>query len=108
MVVIVHSSKKRIKFNFVRFMFSMLFICCCVFGTISAFNGGGTAMSAYEQCETVVVRSGDTLWSIALDLDNDKYDTRVIVNDIIKQNNLKNSEVYVGQTLEIPAKYTVN
>ncbi|MBE7059452.1 MAG: LysM peptidoglycan-binding domain-containing protein [Ruminococcaceae bacterium] len=107
MVVIVHSSKKRIKFNFVRFMFSMLFICCCVFGTISAFNGGGTAMSAYEQCETVVVRSGDTLWSVALDLGNNDYDTRTIVKDIMKQNNMSSSEVYVGQTLEIPAKYTV-
>ena len=107
MVVIIHSNKKKIKFNIFKFLLSAFLIFSCVFGTMTVFNKSNTAMSAYEQCETVVVRSGDTLWSIALEIEGGSTDTRVIVKDIINQNKLKSSEVYAGQTLEIPAKYTL-
>ena len=107
MIITIHSSKKKIKFNIVRFILSAAFIFSCVFGTMTVFNKDNAALSAYEQCETVVVMSGDTLWSIAHEIEGGKTDTRVIINDIIKKNNLKNAEVYAGQTLEIPSKYTL-
>ncbi len=107
MVVIIHSNKKRIKFNIVKFLLSAFLIFSCVFGTMTVLNKDNSALSAYEQCETVTVLSGDTLWSIAQEIEGGKTDTRVIVNDIIKQNKLNSSEVYAGQTLEIPAKYTL-
>ena len=48
-----------------------------------------------ESLTTYVVKSGDSLWSIA-----QKYNTTV--DDIIKVNNLKSTLLSIGQTLLIP------
>lgn len=55
----------------------------------------------------IAVLSGDTLWSIAKDEqeNNDYYqgkDVRDIVQDIKKVNNLSSASLKVNQTLEIP------
>lgn len=60
-----------------------------------------------KEYKTIFVKSGDTLWSIALDLqENDTYyegkDVRYIIGDLKEINNLKTSTVYANQELRIP------
>lgn len=64
---------------------------------------------SYTNCEyrIIYVKSGDTLWSIASDLqENNSYyrgkDIRYIIGDLKEINNLNNSMVYVNQELQIP------
>ncbi|MBP3708407.1 MAG: LysM peptidoglycan-binding domain-containing protein [Clostridia bacterium] len=59
--------------------------------------------------KTIIVNSGDTLWSIAQSeqLENDYYkdsDIREIVYNIKEVNNLKTSNLKVQQNLKIPTK----
>jgi len=57
-----------------------------------------------EWSETVTVRSGETLWSIARRLNkNGKYDTRLIVNAIEEVNDT-DPIIRPGQELIIPAE----
>ena len=54
---------------------------------------------------SIVVSSNDTLWNIAKDIcNNSSEDLNVqnIVIEIKNINELKSSEIYLGQTLEIP------
>ncbi len=58
--------------------------------------------------KTIYVSEGDTLWNIAKSnqANNDYYknrDIRYIINDLIKVNNLDNSNIKVNQKLIIPA-----
>lgn len=54
----------------------------------------------------IYVSEGDTLWSIATNIqDTDYYkgkDIRYIINDIKKTNNLKNSNISIGEKIFIP------
>lgn len=52
--------------------------------------------------ETVVVQADDTLWEIAEHLGS-KEDIRYVVQEIQKLNGLKDSTIYPGQELRIPA-----
>ncbi len=57
--------------------------------------------------KTICVSEGDTLWNIAKDnqITNDYYnnkDVRFIINDLMKINNLDNSNISINQELLIP------
>lgn len=57
--------------------------------------------------KTICVKTGDTLWSIALDMqENNSYyqgkDVRYIIGELKEINNMNNSIVYVNQELKIP------
>lgn len=57
--------------------------------------------------KTICVSEGDTLWNIAKDNQkaNDYYknkDVRYIINDLMKVNNLDNSNISINQELLIP------
>lgn len=57
--------------------------------------------------KTIYVSKGDTLWNIAKDnqTSNEYYrnkDIRYIINDLIKVNNLDNSNISINQELLIP------
>ena len=108
MVIIIHSSRKKVRINLLKFLMSMLIICSVVFGTVSLLGDDNTVMSAPEHCEKVVVYPGDSLWSIASELNDGSFDTRDIVNDISELNRLSSPAVFVGQTLSIPSIYSVN
>ena len=63
--------------------------------------------------KTIYVSEGDTLWNIAKDnqISNQYYrnkDVRYIINDLMKVNNLDNSNIIMNQELIIPViwKYT--
>lgn len=56
--------------------------------------------------KTLYVKSGDTLWSIANNLQSTNYykgkDIRFIIEDIKEINSLSNSNIEVDQELKIP------
>lgn len=53
---------------------------------------------------TYTVMPGDTLWSIASDIESDK-DIREIVYTIKKDNNMTESTVYAWQELQLRVEY---
>jgi hypothetical protein len=55
----------------------------------------------------VTVMPGDTLWGIARDYSGLEVDLRVVVDDIMRENNLTNSIVHPGQVLKlaVPVAY---
>lgn len=60
-----------------------------------------------NEYKTIYVKNGDTLWSIACDLQkNNSYyngkDIRYIIGDLKEINKLNNSTVYINQELNIP------
>ena len=51
--------------------------------------------------ETITIRAGDSLWTIALKYSKED-DIRKFIHKIIKANNMESSEIYVGTQLKIP------
>ena len=51
---------------------------------------------------SVIVKSGDSVWSIASKNNPNEKDLRKLVYEIIEENNLKNSTIYAGQEIVIP------
>ncbi len=107
MVVIIHSRNKKVKLNILKFLFSFTVLISLIIGAVSMLDGTGKAMSANDHNEIVIVRPGDSLWSIAGELSQGNHSTRDIVNDIIKLNSLDDVTLYVGQQLEVPAEYFI-
>lgn len=56
----------------------------------------------YEQ-KNITVHQGDTLWGIAKDAVGEDEDVRLVVQDIIKNNNLANANIRPGMTLKVKA-----
>ncbi|MCB1274144.1 MAG: LysM peptidoglycan-binding domain-containing protein [Leucobacter sp.] len=52
----------------------------------------------------VVVQAGDTLWSVATELDS-SADPRDIIAEIIRLNGLESSDVQAGQALAVPLRF---
>ena len=89
----------RIK-NLKRFIISMTilftiisFLCSLLTNKVFSYT-----VSEYEK---IVVSKGDTLWSIASELNGD---IRENIYEIKKINNLKTSYIYEGQELQLPIK----
>ena len=51
---------------------------------------------------SIIVKSGESVWSIASKNNPNEKDLRKLVYEIIEENNLKNSTIYAGQELIIP------
>lgn len=73
-----------------------------VFGASAAATATADAQQA--DFSYVTVHSGQSLWSIATELDA-TADTRDVIADIVSLNQLPSSEVQPGQRLAIPLKY---
>ena len=75
-------------------------------------SGGFTYMTVsaspeiYEK-QVITVRTGDTLWDIAADWSGKDEDIREVILRIRKENNLKGSNLAIGQRLVIPVRKTV-
>jgi LysM repeat protein len=85
----------RNKKRFFSFLF-LLFITIMLAGSVVAAAGNEKA-----ECRTVVVRPGDTLWSIAQD-NVGNNDIRQYVYNLKKVNQLEDATIYAGQMLYLP------
>jgi len=72
-----------------------------VAGVAQATNDGPSARAARQHLVQVVVRPGQSLWSVAESADPDQ-DTRAVVQQIIDLNSLSGDTVYAGQQLWVP------
>ena len=86
--------------NLPRFIVAVTIIACVLSFIISMITVKVFSASP-EVYDNVIVSEGDTIWSIASQI---KGDINKNVYEIKKINNLKNSIIYVGQELQVPAQ----
>ena len=90
--------KDRKKFN--RFI-ALVFIFTTLILSLFLFPKKVRGLS-YDRSYSITVVSGDTLWDIASSI-NSKKDTREVVYDIYKLNNMTSTaRIYPGQVLQLP------
>ena len=95
----------RIK-NVKKFVRSILIILGIIL-TLSLLISKASYSHGEKQYKSIYVSEGDTLWNIAKEnqINNQYYkdkDVRYIINDLMKVNNLSNSNIQVNQELVIP------
>ena len=93
---------KNVK-KFIRSILIILGIILC----LTLFINKASLSHGETEYKTIYVSQGDTLWTIAkLNQTNNAYykdkDVRYIINDLIKINNLNNSNINTDQELLIP------
>lgn len=91
--------------NFKKFIRSV-FILFTIILILSLFITKSTLSHTEIQYKTIYVSSGDTLWSIAQNLQDTEYyqnkDIRDVVYDLMEKNALSSSSLYTNQELKIP------
>jgi LysM repeat protein len=70
-------------------------------GSVQASSQGGTSASPYQGMTQVVVRPGQTLWSIAATAEP-SANTWSVVQQITEVNALNGTAVHAGQQLWVP------
>ena len=70
-------------------------------GVAQATNDGPSPHAARENLVQVIVRPGQSLWSVAESADPDQ-DTRAVIQQIIDLNSLNDETVFAGQQLWVP------
>ncbi len=88
--------KKR-KLNKIK-LISVMFTIVASIAIINNFEIGKTQ----DKYITLTVQQNDTLWNIAANKCDSDTNIQSKIAKIKKVNNLKNSNIYVGQTLYIP------
>lgn len=61
-----------------------------------------TNIVEYEERE-VIVKSGDTMWSIAKDAVGETEDVRQVIYQMMKDNNLQDANIHPGMKLKVRA-----
>jgi LysM repeat protein len=89
--------KRYVLKNRKRFCFFLAFVFTTVLTVFSVSSAYGSKGQTYR---TIVVRSGDTLWSIAERYNKDG-DIRRYIHEIKKLNNLKSSMIIQGTDLKV-------
>lgn len=85
-----------------RALLMTLTLCAAAVISINVFT---TAFAgAAEEYGTIVVESGDTLWSIAENCSTGKEDIRAVVNKIMKANNMTTTSICAGTTINVPIR----
>lgn len=64
-----------------------------------------TAASGDKQFHYVVAQSGDSLWSLASELDP-QADPRDLIAEIVQLNQLEGSDLEAGQAIAVPLRYS--
>ncbi len=90
----------RRKFN--RFIFLTLMITILSVFAFSTINNNSVVEGRAEFNESIIVKSGDNIWSIAKDIDSPR-DIREVIYDIKELNNLDSSTIYPGEKLYLPS-----
>lgn len=94
---------KRYSINFKRILTNIFIIFCLIilFNIVSNYILG----NRYIETKTVTVTANQTLWSIADDICEascENLNVQNIIIEIKNINNLKSSNIYTGQQLNIP------
>ena len=88
------------KTRFILFIISMILI---IFGMVSFVLRPEYVSGSTEQIyETVIVKTGDTLWDIASKYVDAKTDIRMFIYDISVLNEIQNGQLIPGQEILIP------
>ena len=82
---------------FVFAIFYILVIGMCIFNNVSK-----SIKRAKAEYINHVVSTGETLWGIADKYSDDSIDTRDVIQDIKKINNLDDATIYCGDNLLVP------
>lgn len=91
---------KMARLSFLLAAFVILF---AGFSFMRSFADESAAKPASAEERVVMVDSGDTLWSIAESVKRDGMDTRAVIHQIKKRNDLTSSSLRSGDRLIIPA-----
>lgn len=92
--------KKKLKLKKINITLLLLFIFVLLsFHTIRSFSDNKKATEF--QIKTYLVRSGDTLWDIAMKYKSPEEDPREYIHNLMQLNEMTDSEIYSGQSLEI-------
>lgn len=67
--------------------------------------GGAVGTSSSTPLAKITVVGGETLWAVARDI-APTADPRDVIADIMSVNRLNSADIYPGERLSIPAKYT--
>ena len=93
--------------NYRKFIRSQLLMLTLII-IISMFFSNSSYSYSNKKLTTIYVSQGDTLWSIASNLQNSSYyngkDIRYIINDIKDINGIKNSNLSIGEKINIPVE----
>lgn len=79
----------------------ILFASAVLLLLIAGFSGMAESADHTDSIE-VVVKPGDTLWQIANQYYDDRFDTRLVIAHIKAHNNLTESIIHPGETLQLP------
>lgn len=82
--------------------FTLFCILCAL--AITTCIGSLTSVQATKSTETytLLVSAGDTLWEIARSENTIGKDIRNVVDDIMRLNNMRSTNIKAGDTLQIP------
>ncbi len=98
-------SKTRFAMSMTLMLVFILSTSMIAFATFDSDNANTNAVEV-EQSITYSVQSGDTLWSIASDINTEYYnqekDIRKLIRIIQKSNKLSGNTIYSGQELTLP------
>jgi len=85
------------------FLFAAFVILFAGFSFMRSYADESVAKPASAEERVVLVDSGDTLWSIAESVKQEGMDTRAVIHQIKKRNDLTSSSLRSGDRLIIPA-----
>lgn len=88
----------RFRWSFRRFLVNSL-VCSLILLISSLYMTNAAKATSDNKASAITVRSGQTLWSIARQIAPEK-DPRDVIIMLKQANNLRNSNLTVGQTLK--------
>ncbi len=94
--------KYRIKSKF-RFITSLVIALGLFVGLFGFITGIDTTTAVTKNdCTEIEVCAGDTLWDIAENVKTKDMDTREVIFEICKENNIKAGDIQPGMILKVP------
>lgn len=80
----------------------MLFCAACLVTVMCVCSLTVVQATKQSQSYMICVASGDTLWEIARSSNTKGKDLRKVIDDIIKLNNMRSTNIQSGDMLQIP------
>ena len=90
-----------------RFALVVVAICVIILGSVvcgsifSSAKDPQTDVPQYKYYKSIVIKDGDSLWSIANEYNPDKFNTQEYIDEIKELNDLTSETIHAGQHLLI-------